>query len=147
MKLGDAARALIGGIAEATLVTLNRDGSPQVSVVWAELQSDADGEDELVLAHSAEHQKVRNARRDPRVALTIMAQGVTGGPTPYLAIKGTARIIEGGAPELLRRWTKTIYGPEVVYPPGDNPPAGFVTRIRIDSVNEVTPRSFGTAST
>jgi hypothetical protein len=33
MKLNDTARLLIGST-PATLVTVNRDGSPQVSVVW-----------------------------------------------------------------------------------------------------------------
>ena len=63
MKLNDAARDLIGQGADATLVTLNPDGSPQVTVVWVALQSTPDG-DELVTAHLAEHKKVRNVRRD-----------------------------------------------------------------------------------
>jgi hypothetical protein len=58
MKLNDAARALIGPGADATLVTLNPDGSPQVTLVWVALESIPDG-DELVAAHLAEHQKVR----------------------------------------------------------------------------------------
>ncbi|MDT5108093.1 MAG: hypothetical protein QOI25_5606, partial [Mycobacterium sp.] len=37
MKLDDSARALIGRGADATLVTINPDGSPQVSVVWVAL--------------------------------------------------------------------------------------------------------------
>ena len=67
MKLNQAARDLIGQGADATLVTLNPDGSPQVTVVWVALESTPDG-DELVSAHLAEHRKVRNVRRDPRVA-------------------------------------------------------------------------------
>src|SRR6516162_603094 len=101
MKLNDAARELIGKGADATLVTLNPDGSPQVSLVWVALQSTPDG-DELVTAHLAEHKKVRNIRRDPRVAVTIAQPGdVHRQLRPYLAIDGTARIEEGGAPELL----------------------------------------------
>jgi len=50
MNLNDAARGLIGKGADATLVTLNPDGSPQVSVVWVALRSTPDG-DELVTAH------------------------------------------------------------------------------------------------
>jgi PPOX class probable F420-dependent enzyme len=72
MKLDDSARALIGDGADATLVTINADGSPQVSVVWVALQSTPDG-DELVSAHLNEYQKTRNVRRDPRVAVTIVA--------------------------------------------------------------------------
>ena len=53
MKLNDVARDLIGQGADATLVTLNPDGSPQVSLVWVALQSTPDG-DELVTAHLSE---------------------------------------------------------------------------------------------
>ncbi|WP_063060306.1 hypothetical protein [Nocardia sienata] len=42
MELNASARALIGAGAEATLVTLNPDGSPQVSVVWMALQKGPD---------------------------------------------------------------------------------------------------------
>lgn len=45
MELNDAARALIGAGADATLVTINPDGSPQVSVVWVALQSTPDGDE------------------------------------------------------------------------------------------------------
>ncbi len=47
MKLNDAARELIGSGTDATLVTLNPDGSPQASVIWMALESTPDG-DELV---------------------------------------------------------------------------------------------------
>ncbi len=77
MKLVDAARELIGTGADATLVTLNADGSPQVTLVWVTLQSTPYG-DELVTAHLAEHKKVRNVRRDPRVAVTIVSPDRVG---------------------------------------------------------------------
>ena len=92
MKLNDAARELIGPATDATLVTLNPDGSPQVTVVWMTLESTPDG-DELVAAHLTEYQKTRNIRRDPRVAITILAARQPGRQTPYLAITGTARIV------------------------------------------------------
>jgi PPOX class probable F420-dependent enzyme len=52
----------------AHLVTLEPDGRPQVSIVWIGLDGDA-----LVAAHLLEHRKVRNIRRDPRVALSVEA--------------------------------------------------------------------------
>ncbi|WP_445165321.1 PPOX class F420-dependent oxidoreductase [Mycolicibacterium sp. Dal123E01] len=138
MKLNDAARALIGPGADATLVTLNPDGSPQVSVVWVALQSGEDG-DELVTAHLAEHKKVRNARRDGRVALTIVSTEPGDVMRPYLSIKGTARIVEGGAPALLQDLAKVMINADgVPFPPADAPP-GYLTRIRIDSVGGVGP--------
>jgi PPOX class probable F420-dependent enzyme len=138
MKLNDAARALIGAGADATLVTLNADGSPQVTLVWVALQPTPDG-DELVTAHLAEHQKVRNVRRDPRVAVTVLSPGGVGeAMRPYLAINGTARIVEGGAPELLAELAQTLTAPGTPFPPADAPP-GFLTRIRIDKVGGVGP--------
>jgi PPOX class probable F420-dependent enzyme len=98
IKLNEAARELIGNGADATLVTLNPDGSPQVTVVWMALRSTPDG-DELVSAHLGEHKKVRNIRRDPPVGATILSPGDVGkAMRPYLAIDGTAWIEEGGAP-------------------------------------------------
>jgi PPOX class probable F420-dependent enzyme len=139
MKLNDAARDLVGKGADATLVTLNPDGSPQVSLVWVALQSTPDG-DELVTAHLAAHKKVRNVRNDPRVAVTIVSpDGPSQAMRPYLAINGTARIVEGGAPELLKDLAQTLLaGPDVKFPPEGAPP-GFLTRIRIDKVGGVGP--------
>lgn len=135
MQLKDEARALIGSGANATLVTLNDDGSPQVSVVWVELQGD-----ELVSAHRAERKKVRNMRRDGRVALTIIGDDRgTAHVKPYLAITGTARIVEGGSTEVLQRLT-AVMAPEFVGQfPGPDAPPGFLTRITIDKVTGVGP--------
>ena len=130
MQLNDEVRAFIGNGVNATLVTLNADGSPQVSVVWVELQGD-----ELVSAHLADYKKLRNMRRDPRVAVTVI--GPDRGEqfvNPYLAISGTAHIVDGGAPEVLARLTENL-APEFKgqFPPAGAPP-GFLTRITIDKV-------------
>ncbi|BBZ69473.1 PPOX class F420-dependent oxidoreductase [Mycobacterium paraseoulense] len=138
MELNAAARQLIGGGADATLVTLNPDGSPQVSLVWVALESTPDG-DELVTAHLAAHKKVRNVRNDPRVALTIVALDKAGqGMRPYLSIVGTARIVEGGAPELLAQLNPVLGDPNTKFPP-DGAPPGFLTRIRIDKLGGIGP--------
>jgi PPOX class probable F420-dependent enzyme len=139
MKLDDYARALIGSGSDATLVTLNPDGSPQVSVVWIALQTTPDGDHEIVTAHLLEHKKVRNVRRDPRVALTVISLDRSGMMTPYLSINGTARIEEGGAPELLAELAKTMIGPNAKFPPMDDPPPGYLTRITIDKIGGVGP--------
>jgi len=132
MELDDTARAMIGSGADATLVTINPDGSPQVSLVWVALQSTPDG-DELVSAHLVEYQKTRNIRRDPRVAVTIVSKDHPGQQTPYLSITGTARIVEGGAPELLTELAEAMLGSSEHFPP-PNSPAGLLTRIHIDKV-------------
>src|SRR5216683_5797376 len=65
-SLPDSAKAVLDSSALAHLVTLNPDGSPQVTVVWVGLDGD-----EIVAAHLPEHRKVRNIRNDRRVALSV----------------------------------------------------------------------------
>src|SRR5918998_5675134 len=97
--LPDSARAVIESAALAHLVTLNPDGSPQVTCVWVGLDGD-----ELVTAHLFEQQKLRNVRRDPRVVLSLEGTRVhPPGLKEYLVVYGTAWIQDGGAPELLGR--------------------------------------------
>lgn len=138
MELNAAAHELIGAGADATLVTVNADGSPQASVVWVVLQSTPDG-DELVAAHlSDKYLKVRNVRRDPRVTATILAPAQPGQQRQYLAVTGTARIVEGGARELLKELAIAMLGSDEHFPPADAPD-GFLTRIRIESVGGQGP--------
>ena len=135
--LSDAARRAIAAPRLAHLTTLNPDGSPQVTVVWMALESTPDG-DELVSAHLTEYQKTRNIRRDPRVAVTILSTKHAGQQTPYLAITGTARIAEGGAPALLKKLAKTMLGSDEHFPP-PNAPEGLLTRVRIEKVGGMGP--------
>jgi PPOX class probable F420-dependent enzyme len=138
MELNAAARELIGAGVDTTLVTLNADGSPQVSLVWVALQSTPEG-DELVSAHlSDKYQKVRNIRRDPRVTATILAPSQPGQQRQYLSVTGSARIVEGGAPELLKELAIALLGSDEYFPPADAPD-GFLTRIRIESIGGQGP--------
>lgn len=139
MKLNEHARVLIGAGTDATLVMLNPDGSPQVSVVWIAVHSTAEGDDEIVTAHLLEHKKVRNVRRDGRVALTVLSPDCSGPMTPYLTITGTAHIEEGGAPELLRELAKVMIGPDAKFPPMDDPPPGYVTHVAITKIGGMGP--------
>src|SRR6185503_16408276 len=133
--LNAAARAAITSGTLAHLVTLNPDGSPQVTVVWVGL----DGED-IVTAHLPENKKVRNIRKDSRVAVTFESDAESAmGLTEYLVIYGQARIEEGGAPELLQKLAHVYIGPGVKFPPMDDPPPGYITRIQVERVSGVGP--------
>jgi predicted pyridoxine 5'-phosphate oxidase superfamily flavin-nucleotide-binding protein len=59
--LPESAHAVVESGRLAHVVTLNADGSPQVSCAWIAMDGD-----ELVMMHTAEHVKVRNLRRDSR---------------------------------------------------------------------------------
>ena len=132
--LSDDARRVLEQPRLAHLVTLNSDGSPQVATVWVGLDGG-----EIVCGHLAEHQKVRNIRNDPRVALSIEAEGKTNGFDNYLVVYGRARITEGGAPDLLQRLAETYLGPGVKYPPMRDPPPGYVTHLAVERVAGVGP--------
>jgi PPOX class probable F420-dependent enzyme len=136
MTLTPEARALVESGRLAHLVTLNGDGSPQVSCVWVGIE---DGE--IVSAHlSDRQQKLRNVRRDPRVSLSIEGTVLQPpGLLQYLVVHGRARITEGGAPELLQELAYRYLGPDVRFPPMDDPPAGFVVRIAVERVGGVGP--------
>jgi PPOX class probable F420-dependent enzyme len=137
--LPDSARAVLRSDALAHLVTLNRDGSPQVSIVWVGL----DGDD-IVSGHLRDQQKLRNVRRDPRVALSLETPVLNPyGLREYLVVHGRATIDEGGAPELLQELARTYLGPEVAFPPMPEPPPGFRLRIAVERVGGVGPWSEG----
>jgi PPOX class probable F420-dependent enzyme len=130
----DVRRALTAGRL-AHLTTINPDGSPQVSVVWIGL----DGDD-IVIGHLMGGRKVTNLRRDPRVALTVEAEGANPvGLANYLIVCGSARLTEGGAPELLQRLAEVYIGPDVKFPPFDDPPPGHVIHITPERIGGAGP--------
>jgi len=135
MELPDSARALIESGALGHLVTLNADGSPQVTCVWVGVE-----EGRLVTAHLFPQQKLRNLARDPRVVLSF--EGTTVHPPglkEYLVVHGTAVIEEGGAPELLQRLAHVYLGPDVRFPAMDDPPPGQRLRITVERLGGVGP--------
>jgi PPOX class probable F420-dependent enzyme len=133
MILNDATRQALTEGHNAHLVTLNADGSPQVSLVWIGLDSD-----EIVCAHLSSWKKVRNVQHDPRVTLSIETGGKTGNLENYLVVAGSAYITEGSAPELLHRLAQVYRGPGTQYPP-EGAPAGYITHIKVERVYGVGP--------
>jgi PPOX class probable F420-dependent enzyme len=133
--LNEAARELIESGALAHLVTINPDGSPQVAIVWVGLDGD-----ELIAGHLAgSQQKLGNIRRDPRVAVSFEGSGSTYGMRHHLVVHGTAYVTEGGAPELLHRLAQTYIGPGTDFPLMPNPPAGFISHIRVERIGGMGP--------
>jgi hypothetical protein len=54
-------------------------------------------------------------------------------------VRGRARLEEGGAPELLQRLAHTYLGPDVRFPPMDDPPPGNVMRITVEHIGGIGP--------
>jgi len=133
--LGPDARTALTAGRLGHLVTINPDGSPQISVVWVGLEGD-----EIVVGHLGQGQKMRNIERDPRVALSVEAEGRNEiGLDKHLLVHGTARITDGGGPQLLQRLAEVYLGPGVKFPPFDNPPPGRVIHITASRVGGVGP--------
>jgi PPOX class probable F420-dependent enzyme len=124
ITLPDSARALLDSGANGHLVTINRDGSPQLTMIWPSVEGN-----EVVVPHMRLHQKLRNIRRDGRVVLSVESADVDPiGLHYYLVINGTGYVTEGGCPELLTKLALQRLGPGTSFPPPDTP-QGFVLHI------------------
>ncbi|MFT5418559.1 MAG: hypothetical protein ACI915_004914 [Gammaproteobacteria bacterium] len=91
------------------------------------------------LAHLSDHRKLKNIRRDPRVAISL------GSPTQnkfgldeFAVLYGDAPVEVGGAPALLRRLADIYMKPDSGYPPADAP-EGYITRVKINRIAGVGP--------
>jgi PPOX class probable F420-dependent enzyme len=126
MNIPQSIREVLAKAPLAHLSTLNKDGSPQVTVVWVGIENE-----EFVMGHLAVHQKVRNIRRDARVALSLLSDKTNAmGLREYVVVYGNARVTDGGAVNLLQRLAPIYLGPGAEYPPPamQNIP-GYITRI------------------
>ena len=101
MKIPESIRELIAKAPFAHMTTLNSTGGPQVTVVWVGIE----GEDFVIgHLHLPTYQKVKNIRRDPRVALSMLSDATNAqGLREYLVVYGDARVTECGAFDLLQR--------------------------------------------
>ena len=136
MTLPDSAKELIRSGALGHLVTTNADGSPQVTCVWVAV----DGDDLLTGHLNPNQRKLENVRRNPRVALSFEGTEIRPpGLREYVVAHGRASIEEGGAPELLQELARVYLGPDVRFPPMDDPPPGVRMRIEVARVGGVGP--------
>ncbi len=130
------ARELLESDALVHLVTLNGDGSPQVSCIWVGLDGD-----EIVSGHMGRRRKLTNVERDPRVVLSAEAQTHDDlDLREYLVVHGKGRVEEGGAADLLQRLAHVYLGPHVTFPPPEySGPGGYILRITPERVGGAGP--------
>lgn len=88
-RLDARTRAFLAQPRDAYVTTINKDGSPHVTVVWYDVRGD-----DVLLNTTDDRVKYRNLERDPRVSVVIGA-----GPH-YVRIDGTARKVATGADAL-----------------------------------------------
>jgi PPOX class probable F420-dependent enzyme len=136
VQIPESAQDLILSAPLGHLVTVNADGSPHLTIVWVDLDGG-----ELIIGKLMADQKMANLARDPRVSISFEGEGAAHGMTHYLVVEGTARVEDGGAPELLQHLAGRYIGPGVKFPPMDNPPAGFTIRITPEKVRGMGPWS------
>jgi PPOX class probable F420-dependent enzyme len=131
----DSAKDVIASGKLAHIATLDPDGRAQVTLAWVGLD-----EGRIVFATLPDQRKLRNLRRDPRVTISIEAEGRNeSGLDHYLVAYGRAEVTEGGAPELLQQLAYTYIGPGVTFPPFPDPPPGYVTRVTVERCGGIGP--------
>lgn len=92
--LPDLARELLDRQSFVVLTTINPDGGPQSTVVWAKYDGD-----ELVFSTIRGRRKTRNMERDPRVS--VCAYDPTD-PYRYFEVRGTVTMTEDGGDALIQ---------------------------------------------
>jgi len=133
-SLPNELRELIESGPLAHLSTINRDGSPQVTVIWIGLDDGA-----VVSGHMRRNQKVKNIERDPRVVLSFSApRDHNAFLNPYAVLRARATVQPSDAAwDLLNRLTKTYMSPDSEFPAPKGP--GYVVRYEIERISGVGP--------
>ena len=131
----NGAARLLGSDAVAHVWTRNRDGTPQVSVVWVVVEGD-----EIVFGCDRNSQKARNLARDPAVVLSIEDDVRNDqGFQRHLVIRGTAHVVPGPDPALMDRLARKYTGLDRHPLALRDSPDSMVVRVVIDRISGVGP--------
>jgi PPOX class probable F420-dependent enzyme len=107
VRLPEAARALFDGPNHATVATIDPDGRPQLSVVWAR----TDGDDVLISTIKG-RRKFANLTRDARASVLVYAPD---NPYEYAEVRGTVTVTDDPSAELINelalKYTGNSFGP------------------------------------
>jgi len=113
------------------VITFNANGSPQVTMVWMDVEGDE------VLFNTADGRlKPRNLRRDPRVVVSVQDRN---DPQSSMVFHGKASITEVGADEHIDKLAKRFLGADK-YPfrrPGEK---RLIVRITVDRIGGYGPK-------
>ncbi|MDT0267571.1 PPOX class F420-dependent oxidoreductase [Streptomyces sp. DSM 44915] len=93
VKLPDALKRVLDGKVFVTIATIQPDGSPQLSPVWATWDGD-----EVLISTTVDRRKETNLRRDPRVTVLVVDPEQ---PYSYAEIRGEASLTTEGGQALI----------------------------------------------
>ena len=100
--MNEMLRELLDRRAFLVLSTINPDGAPQSSVIWAK-HDDGD----VVFSTIRGRRKTRNMERDPRVSICVYDPA---NPYRHVELRGTVAITEEGGPELIDELSRAYDG-------------------------------------
>lgn len=104
-KLTDEERAFLENPFVGVVTTLQRDGAPQSTVVWVDV------DDEGISINTAHGRvKPRNLEHDPRLSLVVVDPQ---DPYRWFKVLGTGRLVDEGADEQIDRLSKKYTGRDV----------------------------------
>jgi PPOX class probable F420-dependent enzyme len=113
------------------VVTRNADGTPQVTMVWMDVEGDE------VLFNTADGRlKPKNLRRDPRVVVSVQDRN---DPQSHMVVHGKASVSEVGADQHIDKLAKRFLGADK-YPfrrPGEK---RLIVRIKVDRIGGYGPK-------
>ena len=126
-RLTEAEREFLSNPFVGTITDLRPDGSPHTTVVWV----DVDGDDTVLFNTAYGRAKPRYLADDPRVSLAVVDPG---DPYRWIAVSGTAALVDEGADEHIDRLAKKYIGADS-YPfrqPGERRVTVRITVEKID---------------
>ncbi|MEE1942288.1 PPOX class F420-dependent oxidoreductase [Streptomyces sp. TRM 70361] len=91
--LSDNLKQLLDKPVFVSVATVQPDGRPQVSPVWAKRDGDA-----VLICTTVDRRKTRNIERDPRVSVVVQDPD---SPYEYAEIRGAATLTTEGGQELI----------------------------------------------
>lgn len=123
MTLSATAQRLLDEPNIAVVATLMPDGSPQTSAVWVARDGEA------VVFATTDTLKLANARRDPRVSVTVYDRD-----DPYLElnIRGTVTSVDSDRGTALIDELSQLYYGKTPYPYHKPGQAWFAVTVRVD---------------
>ncbi|OLC36074.1 MAG: hypothetical protein AUH81_08760 [Candidatus Rokubacteria bacterium 13_1_40CM_4_69_5] len=131
MALPQSVKKILQDKTYGHIVTRNADGTPQVTMVWMDVEGDE------VLFNTAEGRlKPKNLRRDPRVIVSVQDRN---DPQSHMVLHGKASVTEAGADQHIDKLAKRFLGADK-YPfrrPGEK---RLIVRIKVDRIGGYGPK-------